>query len=462
MRPVDLYRAAEAVLYPYQRRWWRALCHPDAEAAVLGGRQVGKDYVAALLIAVELLANPDAEWQVVSATRDHAARFLDDVRLHLGRIGPLWGWHGRPAVDNNHRIAMPWGASVTSHASTIRSIVGSRGSFLLNEISALPEGEAILEAAYPIVQGTRLHGRHARFLVVGNASYVGSFWHTAWTDPRRPWVRLRTPWSEAAADLYSPADVARAKRRILRTVSSAAFAQWFECVWRPPTSGLFDPALLDRQRWNDATLPPPTLQRAWPQTLGFDVGRRKHPSALSRALHAPDGHTRLRRTEAWHRLPYDTQIGRLLAAATERPTDALILDATGNDYLGEAVASALLALDPPVRCWPRRFTAETGWEIFEGLRLGLEEGWCWLPPDDLDLRMELDSIGLEERTGLPPRVLLPEGPESHCDRAVAAALSVSGKTGHRATRSARAARTPVLTPDRAAEVQRARARQNRW
>ena len=218
------------------------MLQPGRDTAILGGRQEGKDYTASLAAACDLCTDGPhpAEWQVVSATRAHAAQFVRDVKAHLARIAPLIGWNGRLATDNTQHLITPWGAELKSHAASVRSIVGHRGNFILNEVSAIPGVEGIFQAAYPVVTGARANGRPGRFVLIGNASDMGSWWQQAWDAGLDSFKRTTVPWSAAMRSRgWTEAEIEREMRVIVANIGGEAFQQWYECQWRTSLGGLF-------------------------------------------------------------------------------------------------------------------------------------------------------------------------------------------------------------------------------
>lgn len=414
---------AAQVLYPYQREWLADMLEPGQDNAILGGRQEGKDYTTALAASCDLCTDGPhpAEWQIVSATRAHAAQFVRDVKAHLARIAPLIGWNGKLATDNTQHIVTPWGSELKSHAASIRSIVGHRGNFVLNEVSAIPGVEELFQAAYPVVTGARANGRPGRFILIGNASDMGSWWQTAWDTGLETFKRSVVPWSAAMRSRgWTEEEIDRERRLIISNIGTEAFLQWYECEWRTSLGGLFAQATLNRQRCDVAAL---AGWRSWPQVVGMDVGRTGDPSAVTRLLVAPTGQLYALPTLTWHQVSYADQLARLEAVCRERTTLGVVIDQTGNiAFLEQAQAH----LAPLTAVAGYTFTAVSKWGLFDTMRQILDAGDLWLPPDDLDLRMDLDGVKAVDSFGGIPRVELPRDRRGHSDRAVALGLALHG------------------------------------
>lgn len=411
------------VLYPYQREWVSLMLEPGQDTAVLGGRQEGKDYSTSFAVGLSMLtrgAEPE-EWQVVSATRTHAAQFVRDVRQHLTRLAPLVGWNGRYAVDNTSELVTPWGASLKSHAASIRSVVGHRGSFVLNEVSAIPGVDEIFAAAYPVATGARANGRPGRFILIGNASDMGSWWQQSWATGLATFRRSVVPWSAAMRSRgWTDAEIETEKRKIIANIGAEAFLQWYECEWRLSLGGLYEQAVLTRQSEDATDL---AGWREWPQVIGMDVGRTGDPSAVSRVLVSPRGDVFGLPTLTWAQTSYADQLALLRGVIAERPTLGVVIDQTGNLAFLEQARAALADTTSVVGF---NFTAVSKWALFDDLRQALVAGRAYLPAGDLDLRMDLDGVKAKDYFGGVPTVILPRDRRGHSDRAVAFALAVHG------------------------------------
>lgn len=411
----------DTALRPYQRLWLDAI-QQTGFAAILGGRQIGKDWTLGAFVALRLWI-PDDQWNTSSATRDHAKAFLSDVRTHYTRLADACRALSLPypklTVDAKQELATDWGSGVASHASTERSIVGRRGSFILNEVSQIPDAEALFEAAYPIVTGARGNGREAFFIIVGNASHQGSYWQTLWDGLNsRRWQRVITPWSAAMRLWGMPgAQIDAERERILSDLGLGVFQQWYECQWRPVGSYFYHPALLEAQTYGEL----PARWNELPQFVGYDVGRVNDPSAFCRLLDAGPGGLYALPTEIMRQAPYPDQRRRLKAIVGERRTLRGYVDATGNDDLAKQVRAETGGIVQPFH-----LTSGSKWGIFTGLRNEFELNRVWIPRTDTDLRMELESVTTEGKdTTL--RIVLPRNDKGHGDRAVALALGVEAR-----------------------------------
>lgn len=408
------------VLYPYQEPILQAVVGGQDEA-VLGGRQLGKDFTGSGGVAIELLTGgtPPPEWQVVSATQAHAQAFVRDVKQHLSALAPIAGIDLQFETDNARELVMPWGSRLVSHASSTRSIVGHRGSFLLNEVSAIPQAEAVFEAAYPIVTGARDKGRRAAFVLIGNAAHVGSFWHRAWTKGLPTFKRHQVRWSDALRQReWGPKAIARERSGIIGNIGADAFLQWYECEWRSDLGGMFPPEVITAAGEDYAEIPG---WESWTQVLGMDVGRVNDPSTVTRLLIAPDGRLFAMPVVEMRGVAFAEQLATLRRLAQERPTAGILIDQTGNlSFVEQAIAEL-----PEWSIGGFTFSATSKWQLFDNLLQALVGRQVHLCPGDLDTRMDLEGVKLLQPFGGVPQIQLPKDRRGHSDRAVSLALALA-------------------------------------
>lgn len=419
-----LGKLARKVLRPYQLAWvLQAINNPFS--AVLGGRQLGKDFAFSFLLAL-LMLRPGSEWQVVSATQRHAQEFLRDVNRHLDLIFRVLKEIGYPLPrlisQSATELRTDWGSSVTSHAASARSVVGRRGSFLFNEVSAIPEAARIYESAYPIVTGARDNGADARMIMVGNASYRGSFWHGAWTGPSlESWAKSETTWSEAMRAMGRGSKWIQSRQsEIVESIGLQAFLQWYECQWRSLDGSFISPQALDLATYRKL----PTGATEWPSTLGYDVGRVNDPSAFVRVLRGPSGERYALPGEVLHNTPYRVQRARLSDLIHARPTTRVLVDSTGNDDLATECQR-----EHPGVVVPFKFSAQSKWGLFSALKDAIDAQELHIPAGDTELRIHLEGIEARPSPSGHIQVVLPrdiankEKSGHHGDKAVALALA---------------------------------------
>lgn len=431
MNVQEILDAILAKLYPYQRDWIGEIMACESEqVAVLGGRQIGKDAIlCALLAAFRAVTLPGHTVNVCSSTDDHAKQMVVDIRVWLGVFGPLYGVRPVKGRDSKKEISLSNGSTIFSHASTPRALVGQRGDVFLNEIGVIPHAEELYQAAYPVVTGARDNGNPGLLMLVSNASRRGSFWHLFWTNPEREgWLDITARWSDCMRSRGKSEEwITERRAKYIRDLGMPAYLQWYECVWRAASEGYIPEALIRSHSY--AELPPEVMRRGSSMCVGYDVGKHTDPASFARCIRDSMGRLWILPTEGHLKMKYRVQLDRI----QELMNDARALGVTTNQVLMDSTGSGDGPHEVAEERWPGvvegfRFTAQSKWALFSRLRATLESGKLYLPLSDLDLRMELEAITLEQRDSGTPKVDLPRDGSGHCDRAVAVALAVYAAT----------------------------------
>ena len=426
--------ATLARLRPYQLGWLDAMDdHPFC--ALLGGRQIGKDYALAYYAVSKALLEPRSAWNTFSASAKHASQWLDDcrdaydfIRRATVAAGMALPERGVGLRDNVTTLELYNGSVIMSNASTVRSAVGLRGSVLLNEIGVLPNARAMFEAVYPIVTGAIDNGRPAKMMIVSNASQRGTYWHEWFTGTRSDgWHRVTTTWADAMTSWgWSEAKVKRGADLKRRQLGEGGYSQWYDCKWRSAEDGFFPIKLLDRQTWGEAWGRPYVARPDTPQIVGYDIGRHVDPCAFARLhlpVHGPYAHQHVvMDTEHHFKMEYGAQRARLEQLGGERLTHKAVIDATGvGDAQYEQCSEAM-----PFECVRQIFTPQSIQAMFGTILDGLQGGTLWIPGGDLDLRMQLESVTATYQAGGKVTMHLPYEAGAHADCAVAMAMASYG------------------------------------
>ena len=421
----------QRVLRTYQIEWM-GQAESHSWLAILGGRQIGKDFTFAFYATGKALMEPGSEWHTFSASQKHAGAWLDDcrnayklIRNAAGAVGitiPALGADGRR--DNVTGIRLHNGSTISSHASSVRSAVGLRGSVLLNEVAVLPNASDMYEALEPIVSGALDNGRAGKMIIISNASRRGTWWHRFWSGPLSSgWHKVTTTWEQAYTSMGKSRQWLdkRIARRV-RRLGGGGYAQWYDCTWRSSEEGYLSLTLLERQTYRSEDWTP---TRRMPQVIGYDVGRHVDPASFVRVI--VDGLRRYALTsEARHKMPYAAQRQHLANIGMERRTLSAVIDSTGTgDSQAEECAAQM-----PFEVVPFTFTAQSKWALFSRLKQSLESGELWIPDDDLDLRMELEALTAVYRPGGSVGIDIPREGGGHGDRAVALALAEYGASSN--------------------------------
>jgi hypothetical protein len=431
----ELGELMRLALYPYQRDWV-ALARREPYVAHLGGRQIGKDHTYAFVCTSQMMIESRREWQVFSATDDKAMEFLADCKRWVPAIAFAFRRAGiRPPsliVDNVHRLGFSNGSIITSRAPTLRRVVGVRDSVLLNEIGVVPGARGMIEGAYPVVSEARSQGRDARYVLVSNASRVGSDWHAYWmetvADRLSDWRPCVSRWSDCKRSLgWSEDKIAAERSRIVRMIGLGAFLQWYECEWRSAADGYLAPSLLDACGYDPAELT--RSIRASPQIIGHDIGRKIHPSAWAQALMSPAG-TYVLPPLARYRMAFADQRRLLDELVRQRPTRLLAIDASSELSHAEKIQATYPAI-------ARLYSfSRDGDRAMTLLKAALESGRWHIPRGDLDLRVELEGVEVYADKRGRERLRVREESfkttdgrteKRHGDKAIAVALTAWGQ-----------------------------------
>ena len=423
------------VLRTYQLDWLRGLEH-HAYCAILGGRQIGKDLTLAFYATAKALMEAGTTWNTFSASAKHANQWLQDCRVAyrlirettkaLGAPLPMLGDDGRK--DNVTTIELHNGSFIHSNASTVKSAVGLRGSVLLNEIGVLANAKDMYEAVYPIVEGAIDNGRAGKMMIVSNASRRGTFWHQWYTGALSAgWHKTETTWESAMLSRGMDTDwTAESKTQKISRLGLGGYSQWYDCKWRASEEGFLSLATIDRQTYGPARPRRYTPRPQDPQIIGYDIGRVRDPSAWCRLLLPDsgewDGHHLALPTEAKVGMTYRAQRSHLEMMSHERTTYKAVIDSTGlGDETAEECADTM-----PFEVTQFKFTRQSKQALFERLRASLRGGTLWIPDDDLDLRMEMESLTATYKAGGEMAIDIPREGGGHGDRVIALALAEHG------------------------------------
>jgi len=419
---------------PYQVDWLLQILGQGASGrvAILGGRQIGKDYVALSFVAAwRMCTIEDHVVNVVSATDKHAMQMVKDVKRWIYLLQYVFDLGIDPRNDSKKEFRLVNGSVLYSHAGTVRAIVGQRGDIYLNEIGVRDPKTAkeLIEAAGPIHDGAMDQGKPSLWMITSNATRRGHPWHTFWTtEESDDFVKIKSTWSDCMRSMgRSDKWIAQVREARIKRYGLGAFLQWYECVWRSESEGFLPAKLMQQHQYH--TLPPTVMQPGNTQYIGYDVGRINDPSAFARTIRQDQGLLWALPTEARHSMRYKAQrdhIQGLIDRANTSgvSTNRIEIDATGIGH-------------EPAECseerWPgiargHVINAQTKLAMFNRLKATIEAGKLYLPAGDIDLMMELESIELEPRDHTADRIVLPRENGKHCDRAFALALSVWGAT----------------------------------
>ena len=441
----------DAVLRPYQRPWVRAMA-TDSFCALLGSRQIGKDRAAGGVgVGLDMAYGSHREWHCLSASQKHANDLMREIKRFTRMFLDVAQSQGygvpREVVDNTHTYSLDNNARCVSHAATAKTAQGCRGSggVLLNEVGIMPGAELIYETVYSIVTGQLDQGRRSTLWMMGNASYVGSFWHKHFTKVQKSkrWWTETISWARAMWQVcrlrgmnkaQTKAWILRRRRERIKDLGENAYAQWYECRWRMSgdcyyapelvAGSIYDPVLLidsaGRRLFDFPALDDPGVQ----QTVGYDPARSRHPAGVGRLLFGRGRRRFLHRPFRMYKVPWERQVDRIDSVARERETLAVVVDKQG---VGDVpVELCERRLDCTVIGYP--FSVPSRMALAKLSRDALEQGRTLLP-NDTNLKIKISSISTTyDKTGRETLVI-PESSNSHGDLFVSWMLAEHGAGG---------------------------------
>ena len=450
----EITRGLSHCLRSYQADWI-AQAARTPYVVHTGGRQIGKDLTWSAPPVAQCMVEPNRQWNAFSSTAPKASEFLDDCRKWTRVLSAAFekSGHRPPQITTDNATTLAWdnGSRVTSRASTLRSVVGMRGSVILNEIGTIPHQRALFEATYPVVRQARANDLDAQLVVISNTTRQGTWLHefvtTTARDPASGWLHINTPWSETVRAMgWSEGRIARERAQIVASIGVAAFNQWFECHWRSASEGFFPAALLDASSYDPASLTVSDLTEL-PQTIGYDIGRTRHPYALQQLLIKPDTSRYALPSYARHNVEYEAQLGELERLMSLRPTLRVGIDSTGRNAHAERVWTKHRATVLQVNMDPA-----TTHRMFDTAKADLERRALHIDAGDLDLRMELEGIESVGTATGGEKIAIPEERYTsdqgrqvrHGDRAVA--LVLANHAYHDRPKRAAIPQLPAITP----------------
>jgi hypothetical protein len=429
-----------AVTRGYQRRW---LSSTASFRALLGGRQLGKDRAAGIEVGFDLAWGKGRVWHLLSATQRHSHDLLREVRRFVElalRVSQSQGYGARRLTeDNKSALEIDGDCRVVSHPATPKTAQGSRGAggVVLNEFGIMPRAREIYETVYAIITGQHDQGRASTLLVMGNASWRGSDWHGLWQracEPDSGWWAHKATWERCQRDwrrelgwdaAQIDAWVAQRKAQIIADIGAAAYAQWYDCVWRAAEDSFFGPDLLERRSYDPLDPPegfPSLSDHRVLQTIGWDPARKSHPSGLCQVLLGQGHHWahEPRRMRGGKYSTWEGQVDEVERVSQQRQTLAVVGDETGP---GDAPMELLEGrLGRKVQRYA--FSQPSRLALARNALDALERGIARVPRDT-DFLMELTAIHSEYGAS-GERLVIPVDGDTHADMAVAWMLAQWG------------------------------------
>ena len=264
------------ILRDYQVEWHRAVEAHDM-VAILGARQIGKDFTAAF-IAVLLAVRTSTDVLCANKDQRQSTKFLRvvaDLVQAMGRAGveimePDSGKMTaiRLRSDNGRSVV------IQSRPGNPNAIQGFVGHVICNELGASRHDPE--EVLGQVLSATSSR-RGLKSILITNATRRGSFLDRWWNDPAEKWERLRRPWHQTKTTIHDvyPDGLPEHIRARKEGYTRSAWARWMLCEFTSHGDGTFE-------RWLEDYETP-----SWAEGGGIgrrimmiDVGATRHPTAI--------------------------------------------------------------------------------------------------------------------------------------------------------------------------------------
>lgn len=427
---------AKSLLLPYQRRWAesksRFLCGR-------WGRQTGKSFSTAFIIACDMVANPNREWMIAAPSARQSLNSLRKVKQWLRALSVLYSSEityikTENITEKSEEISLANGSKVFCVPGRPDTVRGYSVSVWLDEVAFFDDPEATWMAILPSITNS-MSGGEKRVIITstpnGKAGRGQRFYDICsgkTDDPEMTWECVHTPLRAAIAEGL-PVNY--------NTLAAAlgnpqAVLQELDAEFTDSATQLLPYDLIMRCESESATAHAAADLYSGQADLriGVDVGRISDPTVIWVAEKLGDVlYTREVVVLDSMPLPQQLELIRPRAAACTR----LCLDATG---MGVGLADALVAefgVYAPTQhefgvVEPCSFTASFKCEIFPLLRSCMEAQRLRLPFGDAALRTDFAAME-QVVTGGGYSYEAPRTKDGHSDRCTAAALCVRAGRG---------------------------------
>lgn len=328
------------ILRPYQVQWTKTLQRYDL-VAILGARQIGKDFWAAF---VAVLLAVETEHNVLCANKDQrqSTKFLAvvaDVVNAMGRAGvPIAQSDSGKMTAIRLRADSGKEVVIQSLPGNPDAIQGFTGHIILNELGASrfsPE-----EAFEQAMAATSAHD-HMKCIVITNATRRGSFLDHWWNSNDAKYQRLRGPFECMTTTIHDAYPDGLPKRILDRrdAYTRSAWARWMLCKFTSAGDGTFE-------KWIGEYAPPPWAEDSGGQgarrVLLADIGATAHPTGIVVMESTPHGWRDIH-AEIVRRIPVSKQAAYLSERMRSFGAGKIVMDRGGP---GLTVYQDLQALYP--------------------------------------------------------------------------------------------------------------------
>jgi len=380
--------------------------------AILGARQVvGKTTIVAysgltLAQGVEVDGRtlaPD-HVNVISKSEKHSRDFVGRATQMLAayRLGVSRGRRRQdamtdPDLGSLSRIRMATGRELVAHSGNPDAVQGMRGHILVDEIAAnRHRPEWIFSQAI----ATTAASSARKFVMIGNASVRGDWWHKFWESDEPEWCERRAGFTMlryTVDDVFGgilPPDIMQIKR----AMAPADWRRWFECEFVAGHKKALLPEVIEATALGNPRCTGGQV------VIGIDPGQNRNPTGivvarvgsfschviLSEYWHGPTHQSAASLDESWM-LAQTTKIRALVAK--HRPTRIICDFSNFAATLGKALQTEFGPLVELIAT--TRDTRQRRWGALLGM---LTDAAISIPPgaEGDDLRDDLARLEIDE------------------------------------------------------------------
>lgn len=406
---------AEAVLYPYQRRY---LQDSSRFKAGMWSRQVGKTFTTTLEAVLHVLeaeaAGRVSRWTILSVSEDRALDAMDNgVKLHLRAIGAAFEAMSQP-LDVDTRAHM---VRVGRRGSYIRAVAakpstarGMSDNLILDEFAHHQDNRAIWTALFPVISRPDLLLR-----VISTPAGRGDRFYEIMTAPDSLFSRHVVTIHDAVRDGL-PRNVEELRRGM---GDPTAWAQEFECQFVEGASAWLSYDLIDGAEDPQCVPGDAGLYQGGAVYVGMDIAARGDLTVIV-ALERVGDVLWLREMIEMRGESFADKLGALGRVMRGYRVVRAALDQTG---LGEMPVEEARRRFGRHRVEGVLFGPGTKLDLASALKERMEDRRLRLPQGHAALRTDLHSVRRVAGPSGAPRLMAEREGGSHADRFWALALA---------------------------------------
>ncbi|GIX33434.1 MAG: hypothetical protein KatS3mg125_1390 [Lysobacterales bacterium] len=407
---------AEAVLFPYQRRYlldrsrWKAACW---------ARQTGKTFTTTLEAVLDALEGESQgkprRWTILSVNRDRALDAMDNgVKRHLRAIGCAFEALDQQLATDElaHIVRFPGGSYIRAIAAKPANARGMSDNLILDEFAHHQDNRALWQALAPVVSRPDLKVR-----VISTPNGVGDMFHAIMSTGLGGLFSRHTVTIHTAVREGLPRDIEELRRAM---GDPDAFQQEFECVFLDHGSCAWLSFEEILAALNAPPLPP---YDGRPCLVGMDIAARADLTVIAVLEDVGADVLVLRELIKMRGQSFAAQLAALDQTFRRYHVIRAAIDQTG---MGEMPVEEARRRHGRYRVEGVLFTPGNKLELAVALKDRLQNRRLILPVPEHERQSlidELRSVKMERGTAGIPRLVADRGPTGHGDVFWALALA---------------------------------------